>query len=62
MIKMWDARNQFDPKSLKIPLCKSISALKYNGNGNMVASAGTDLCLTISKVTGNGFSRVERQF
>jgi WD40 repeat protein len=43
MIKMWDARNHFEPKNQKIPLCTSISALKYNMNGNMVASAGTDL-------------------
>ncbi len=61
-VKIWDSRNLEGGKSFKLPYSKSISAVKFNTNGNLVACAGSDLAISLLKVSGSSIQKSSQYF
>jgi WD40 repeat protein len=51
-VKIWDIGHGSETKSIKIPLCKSISSMTYNQVGNVIACSGTDLEISLIRISG----------
>jgi len=59
-VKIWDVTRGTETKQAKLPLCKSISSIAFSNSGNLIASSGTDLEISLLRVSGQGLQRTER--
>ena len=54
MVKLWDVARATDVRAMKLFGCKTISAISYNGTGNLIATAGNDNQISLVKSSGMG--------